>query len=389
MDLSKQIAVFCSTITLLALIAPSVWAIPQFSRSTGADCVDCHVSPPKLNEYGKAFMERHYRLPGDAEMDSTVVPMSMWMTGRSQAHPDLEEVRNFLHRVEPVSGRDIGDLPMSYFFEWRPVSLGLQPDGTYQDRSGRFEDLFVRWEFIDDHEVEVGQFRASEQVDASRRLSVSEPSILSSSLPGRPADDARRESVRGFSPSGRSPSIRYIWHSIEGEHSPADGLFHMFTLAFPGEFSIPLTSDAREHASFEFEPRPKGVFAETIYRSGLNSIGIHSFVGDASRWMVSGIGTFNVHDLMVTAGLGRDSGTGEGQRTRMSLENEYWMRWHPRLRGALGIRAEHITNDGNAPSYIPYLSVAGPNTFFSFVLQAEYRIEQDEDFVFVDLSTMF
>ena len=57
----------------------------------------------------------------------------------------------------------------------------------------------------------------------------------------------------------------------------------MANVPWPGEFSIPLTDEARENASFELEARPKGVFLESYYRRALNTVGLHAFVGDDRR----------------------------------------------------------------------------------------------------------
>ena len=382
---SAVVLIIVSTV----FVAPA-WAVPEFSRSTGSDCVECHVSPPMLNERGESFEARGYRLPEHLDHRSSgTIPFSVWTTSRTQTHGDLDGSDTFITRVEPIIGGSIGDLPISYFVEWRLLDLHVQSDGSRGDRSGRFEDVEVAIEFIENHTVEVGQYRALTQLNASQRLSVSEPSIMGAGLPGRSDERARRESVRSFSPSGRSPSVRYEWHSIEEDESIANGLFHALSVVFPGEFSLPITDRASEAASFEFEPRPKGVFGETYYRRGLSSAGVHAFAGDAGRWLAQALGRINYDDFLVTAGLGRDSGTGEGARTRMSIQPEYLIRWHPRVRGALGLRAENITNEGQDPAYIPYLSVAGPNTRFSAVLQAEYRIQEDREEFFIDISTMF
>ena len=79
-----------------------------------------------------------------------------------------------------VPGRESG----LSIVEWRPVSLEPRSDGTLRDRSGRFEDLFLTAVAGDRLELFVGQFRQVQQVDVSRRLGVSEPALLSASLPG-------------------------------------------------------------------------------------------------------------------------------------------------------------------------------------------------------------
>ena len=44
----------------------------------------------------------------------------------------------------------VSDLPLSYFIEWRVVSLSTRQDGSLKDRGGRFEDAFVNWAINDD-----------------------------------------------------------------------------------------------------------------------------------------------------------------------------------------------------------------------------------------------
>ncbi len=64
----------------------------------------------------------------------------------------------------------------------------------------------------------------------------------------------------------------------------ADGWFNIVSLVFPGELSIPLTDEARDEASFEFDSDPKGVFLESFYRKGLGSLGAHVFSMTAEVW---------------------------------------------------------------------------------------------------------
>ncbi len=42
-------------------------AIPPFARKYHTSCLTCHVTPPKLNAFGRAFKNRGYRMPGDDE----------------------------------------------------------------------------------------------------------------------------------------------------------------------------------------------------------------------------------------------------------------------------------------------------------------------------------
>lgn len=253
----------------------------QFARATGWNCTSCHVVPPKLNATGEAFLASGYRLPPTLEgkkPSNDYDALALWITGRHEEQASKDYRDTFVPKVEFISGGPVG-ASLSYFVEWRPVSLSTRPNGTLQDRGGRFEDTFVNWQPTERHGIRLGQFRGLNQYDVSRRLSISEPVLLSASLPGDPSSDARIQSLRAFSPSGRSPGISYLFQSVMGG-SPADGLFHVATLPFVGELSLPLSTEAQTEASFELKPEVKGGLLETFYRRGPNSIGFHAFIDD-------------------------------------------------------------------------------------------------------------
>jgi hypothetical protein len=360
-------------------------ATPQWARSTGMSCVDCHSLPPKLNERGEAFRTRGYRLAGGREQTPTL-PLALWLTGRYEARSPEDVSTVYMPKVELMSGGPVGER-FSYFVEWRALSLEARNDGSLRDRSGRFEDAFIDWEIVERHNLTVGQFRALNQYDVSLRLSVSEPALFSTSLAGDPTSNQRIRSLRAFSPAGRSPGFAYTFQSLEGP-SASDGLFHIVTVPFVGELSIPLTDEARREASFELQGPPKGVFLETFYRRRLNSIGAHAFIDD-NRWLATGLGRVHYKDVYLTGGLGFDGASGRGTRTRSSMEAEYLLSRYDTIRSAAGFRVEHVTNAGRDPAYIPYLAVSGPNTFFTFLLQIQGRFEGANKGVFVDLSALF
>lgn len=407
----KQVRPTALIIPLTAMIiadaSREAHAIPFYARKHNVSCTTCHVNVPKLNAYGMDFFARGYRLPAKIE-DATKtedqpepersrfgpVPFSIWLTGRQeeQLSDDFSEL--FLPKVELISGGPIGD-SLSYFVEWRLISLQTRSDGSLRDRSGRFEDAFVNWQVADRHSFTIGQYRALNQVDVSRRVSISEPAVFSTSLAGDPSGNERIESLRSFSPSGRSPGITYGLQSIKGE-SPSQGLFHFATLPFVGEFSIPLTPEAKDEASFQFQGPPKGVFLETFYRQNLNSIGLHTFIDD-DRWLLTGVGTLNLYDFFVTGGLGVDDQDGASSRLRSSLEIEYHLvrdlfdalRISDVVRPGIGFRVENISKDGREPAYIPYFAVSGPNEFYTTSIQIQYRSQKGNDAFFIDMSLIF
>jgi hypothetical protein len=348
-------------------------------------CIECHVLPPKLNARGEAFLARGYRLPSDRELGWTI-PMAVWLTGRYEQR-SLEDLEKFYFpKVELISGGPVGNLPLSYFVEWRVVSLDMRGDGSLRDRGGRFEDAFVNWEIDERHSLTVGQFRSLNQYDVSLRLSVSEPAVFSASLPGDPSPNPRIQGLRAFAPSARSPGFSYTLHSIKGR-SASDGLFHMVNVPFVGELSIPLSDEARREASFELQGPPKGVFLETFYRRGLNSVGAHGFL-DGDRWLGTGVGRGRHKDFYATAALGFDGAGGRRARGRYSLEVEYLPAWFEVVRPGAGFRVEHISH-GRGTVYIPYFAVSGPNTTFTFLLQVEGRFQGENKGLFIDLSALF
>ncbi|MFU8804340.1 MAG: hypothetical protein ACNA8W_11065, partial [Bradymonadaceae bacterium] len=76
-------------------------------------------------------------------------------------------------------------------------------------------------------------------------------------------------------------------------------------------------------------------------------------------------------------------------RGRGSVELEYLPQLHARARPGVGVRVEDVTGLDRAPATIPYLAVAGPNTTFTFLLRAQYRIQEDRSGFHLDLSTQF
>jgi len=226
-------------------------------------------------------------------------------------------------------------------------------------------------------------------VDVSRRLSISEPAVFSTSLPGQPTANPRIEDLRAFAPAARSPGFTIEYQSLQGD-VPADGLFHFVTVPFVGELSAPLTTEARREASFELHGPPKGVFLETFYREGFKTIGAHAFIDD-DRWLLTGVGTMNIDNLHLMAALGLDRRDDAVTRTRWSLQAEYlFIRDRlDKIRPAIGMRVEHVTGSDRDPAFIPYVAVSGPNSFYNFLLQIQYRAQPGHDALMIDLSLLF
>jgi hypothetical protein len=355
-------------------------AIPYFARRYDLPCAACHVSPPKLNEFGEEFVLRNYRLP-DREARSTV-PLAVWVSTRADlpgAGPELERsVEAYINRVEFISGGTLAVPWLSYFVEWRPVSYELQGDGTLRDRSGRFEDLFLtaHWDRL---EISVGQFRQVEQVDISRRVGVNEPAFFSAGLPGAVEGSPRIHALRSFSLSGRAPTVRAGWtEELGGGWEWTNYL----SVSAPGEFSIPLTREARTEASNELSLEAKGVFFESFVRRGLHSWGVHAFHDSSDRYLVGAVGTGRHGPVLWTGALG-GAGLDGDFRARASLESEYvWNRFL-----ALGGRVEG--REGIAPSFVPYLNTHFPGTRHTFRLTVEHRLHSPRGGTFIELGAIF
>jgi hypothetical protein len=183
-------------------------ATPQFARTYRVDCSYCHTAPHRLNERGLRFVAAGYRLDGDER--SPTIPLAVWNTVDLEWRHSSDLVKGFPSRVELISAGPVGR--GAYFAEWRALSQSIGGNGRLLNRSGRFEDLYLRAPLTSGGALSVtaGQFRTLAQVDVSLRLSLSEPLVFSSSVPGRRAADPRLTSLRAFSASGRQPAVRVV-----------------------------------------------------------------------------------------------------------------------------------------------------------------------------------
>lgn len=390
-------------LALVGLVASALpaYATPQFARTYGLNCTACHTVPPMLNARGQDFLQRGYRPSAESDLVRyETAPVALWMTGRQENQLDRRFGEMYLNRVELISA---GPVPIpiiedkvSYFLEWRAISLESRTNGTLRDRSGRFEDAFLMWQMTDRLQLTGGQFRALQQVDVSRRLSVSEPAVFSTSLAGDPGSSARVNSLRAFAPAGRSPGFMLQYQSIQGD-SAANGLFHSMVIPFVGEWSFPITPEAHTEADFVSQGPPKGIFLETWYRYQLNTIGAHVFA-DNDRWLLNLVAQLNytgspwTKDFHLTGVVGWDDSDFTDRRNRWSVDLLYLPTFECdrfNLRPGFGFRAERVTGPGTFPAYIPYFVLAGPNTSYTGLLQIEYRHQENNRAFFLDLSLLF
>jgi hypothetical protein len=360
---------FAAVLSILAASPGVSEATPQFARTQRVDCSYCHSAPPRLNATGLRFVAQGYRF--DADERFRTIPLAVWNTMDLEWRQSADLVKGFPGRVELISAGPIGRSGASYFAEWRALSQSIGGNRRLLNRSGRFEDLFVRVPLTAGGALSVtaGQFRTLTQTDVSLRLSLSEPIVFSSSVPGRRASTPRLTSLRAFSASGRQPAVRAEYQFNRGQ-SAADGWFAAFTVPMTGELTIPMA----DGASFEFEGRPKGVFLETFRRYGVRTLGAHAFIGDERRRVITAVTTHEIGRLALLAGVGAFRGVGVSD-TRFSLGGELTL--SSRLVG--GIRVDHRTGQGRDPAILVYGNghlPFGPPAFRQAIrLQVEHRIQ--------------
>jgi hypothetical protein len=359
--------------------------IPYFARRYDLPCAQCHVTPPKLNEFGQAFLERGYVLPGGSP--ARTFPFAIWASGRADVLGGDAGggVTSYVNRVEVISGGELAEGWLSYFVEWRPLSFEPRSDGSLRDRSGRFEDLFL---VVGGGRVEamVGQFRQVQQVDVSQRVSLSEPLVLSGALPwaGSGEVGARERALRGFAPGARSPSVR-----VAAVAEPGGGWrwTNAVALPLPGELSLPLTREARREASNELWWRPKGVFLESYLRRGLTTAGAHAFVAERGhRFLANAVttGASGPWHWAAMAGLGRE-GPGAPTLGRWSLEGEVF----PTRFAGLGLRLEDRAGDASSRAALPYAAVHFPGTRYTIRLTVEQRFQRGRNATLMEIGTVF
>ena len=369
---------------LCLVITCRVEATPQFARAYRVDCSHCHSSPPRLNEQGLAFLAQGYRL--EAVESASTIPLALWNTYDLERRHSAELTKGFPSRVELISAGPLWSRGGAYFVEWRALSQSIGGGGRLLNRSGRFEDLFVRAPISRGRAavVTVGQFRTLTQVDVSQRLSLSEPLVFSSGVAGRRASDARLTGLRGFAASGRQPAARLEYQASRGP-SAADGWFVAATLPLTGELTIPFT----DAASFELESRPKGVFLETFRRSGLTSVGGHAFLGDNRRRVVTAVATHGIADrVALLAGIGAFQAAGA---TDMRLTAGAEANVTSQVVG--GVRVDYRSGQPRNPAVLLYGNghlPFGPAAFRQALrLQVEQRIQPANHATAIALSHMF
>jgi hypothetical protein len=371
-----------STLLGLALLPNQVDAVPYFARQYEVECGMCHISPPKLNQFGEDFLARGFRMPRVVPTRRTW-PFAVWATGRSHSDLSHDRARALPNRVEIISGGGVGKTGAFYFVEWLPVSQEVDGAGRRVARHGRFEDVFISIP-TGPVDVVVGQYRMLSQVDVSRRLSISEPVAFAAGLAGQPALSSRLTALRSFSLSGRSPAVRVMHHLQREGQRAANGLYSSVTVPMAGEFVIPLTARVRRERNFEFELRPKGVLLESFYRHGLSTLGAHTFLGDERR-QVGAVGVYNRGPFFSTLALGHAREITGRTETRVSWENEYI----PRDWFSLGLRLDDRTGPNRPLAVIPFGNLQFPLTQYTLRIAAEFQQQRDNRRFLLEAGVVF
>lgn len=374
-----------------ALTTSSANALPQFSRMYQTSCNTCHTVVPRLNLTGMDFLARGYRpAPELKRKKHAVFPIGLWLSGRADDQISKHESATYFNKAEILLADSVGS-NFNYMVEWRVQDLDAQSNGSLRDRSGRFEDAWMSWQLSSRLTFTMGQYRPLGQVEAGRKISISTPAIFDTSVAGG-GRTARLRAVDTFSPNTRSPGFTIGYQSIGGRMNDLamNGLFHQVTLPFVGELSLPLNQNARQYASFELEPRIRGVVLETWYRHNYSSIGVHGFI-DTNRYLANLVAQTNRGDLYVTGGVGFAKSNGQQARMTSTLEMEYLPTLPDgRFRPGFGLRIDNVSHNGTKPAFVPYLVLSTPNTKnFSSLIQIEYLKQAGHDRFRVDVSALF
>lgn len=386
MPLPCRNTAFLGALSSLFLFPASLSGTPQFARAYNVDCSHCHSLPPRLHERGLAFIAAGYRFPATEGTRGPTLPVAVWNTMDAEWRHSADLNKAFPGRIEIISAGPIGGTRASYFAEWRALSQSLMTNGRLLNRSGRFEDLFVKVPVAgsDALALTVGQFRALSQVDVSLRLGLSEPLVFSSAVPSPVrALSARLTGLRAFSAAGRQPALRLEYQPGARDFT-GDGWFAAASLPLAGELTVPLT----DAASLELEARPKGVFVETFRRWGLATIGGHAFVGDRRR-LATVVATHNITPRVSLLGaIGRFHAAAVTD-TRFSVGSEATVSRHL----VAGIRIDHRTGQRLDPvvlfygnGHLPF----GPAAFRQALrLQLEQRLQPGNHVTSLAVSHIF
>jgi hypothetical protein len=86
--MKKSIYILTLIILSLTLLINESYGIPAFARKYKTSCATCHYCIPKLNAFGKAFLNNGFRWPGGDENYVKEEPVSLGSEGNKKAWPN-------------------------------------------------------------------------------------------------------------------------------------------------------------------------------------------------------------------------------------------------------------------------------------------------------------
>ena len=360
MKKALSVVVFMSVLIIIVEYTSPVNAIPLFARQYDVACNMCHLVSPKLNEIGEEFLANGYRFSDAPEETIQTIPFTVLFQGRYEDKISKDVDRAYFRELEIIAAGPIGKKGATYFIEWLPYNEKLNSDGSMKNISGRFEDVFVSFPLSDKNTITLGQFRASSQVDVSRRLSISTPLPFGAK-------------VGSFAISSRSPSIGISHFEPEEEGDVVDGWTSSIVVPFDGELTL--------NTDFSLKSTTEGVFLETYKREGLNSFGGYMFLGEDQ--VLSGIiGVKRVNDIFYTGNLGYSTGDDD---FRFSFEPEFLFSDH----AAAGVRFEMQTGSADKKAGSFWLDFDLPSTSYTTRLRIEYYKESGNDSFILQVDSWF
>jgi len=106
----RRVLAFSAIVAGFVTLAPSAQAIPAFARRYGVQCHFCHEGYPKLNNMGKRFKERGFRMANEDPFDAAKwigsVPASVRAWGNQLLVEDLEDASTGYAKV--ISAGNLG-----------------------------------------------------------------------------------------------------------------------------------------------------------------------------------------------------------------------------------------------------------------------------------------
>ena len=210
------------------VLAPPLSAITPFARKYETSCTTCHVAPPKLNNFGRAFKNLGYRMPGGDAAASKQPEVSLGAPAWKQVWPEgvwpssipggefmgivldanyeinpSEEVTNQFDGIEEIGlllGGTVGE-SFSYFGD-----LDLFEGGE----PGEIARLFFQYNHSSRlFNFTMGQFEPAAAPFSNHLRLTRSTDYLTNVFPTLPADN-----FFGFSPNQRGIEV---WGGLQGQ----------------------------------------------------------------------------------------------------------------------------------------------------------------------------